>query len=929
MKQGFKFHLNTPGHESMSTREGAIFNIIQKQNLYIICNITSNTESRSAATWHQLLGHNNYYDLLKLPAVVTGMNLKEDTAIAECPTCIKAKMSQHFSKKPANRSTKPFEHISCDLNGPITDHESYQEDPSQIPKYVAGFVDDYTAYISMYIIRSKCDTHVALQNYLVDINELGTIKKIRTDQGTEFKSNHFEDILLKNNIRHEFSSPYSPHQNSRIERQWRSLFDMVRCLLIDSNVPIYLWPYAVIMAAYIRNRVFNRRIGMTPLEAATGERPNLANLRLFGCLCYPYIQKQHRKKLDPHATEGVFLGYDKKSPGFIILFPRENSIRIVREVKFTTRYYFSENTQDTLKEIEDTIPKMASSYTNPSRNKEEEPSITRYPLRTRQRTQHYGVGEDEDLDSVSNIHYINSVNNIKKVIETPSSYRQAIRSPQYDKWNSAMKKELMELKENNTFSLVYLPPGAKAIGGKWVYKISSPPGEELRFRARYVAKGFSQQEGINYAETFSPTCKFSTIKIATQICIDEGMLMHQADVNSAFLNAELDYAIYITQPEGFISDHSKVWKLHKSLYGLKQSAHLWNEKLISFMLKQNFTKSPNDPCLFTKFTAQIKMFVIIWVDDLIICSNNSEALDLFKSNFGLQFKIKDMGELSFFLGMEFVRKNNTISINQTLYANSILERFGMENCAGANVPCNPSVYTLVAEEYDSKLYDDPTAYRELIGSLIYLMVGTRPDLTFITTLLSRFMHAPKVVHFKIGMGVLKYIKNTLEYSLTYCKSATPLEVSGYSDSDFASIADRRSISGYCFQLSPESALISWKTCRQSIVATSTCEAEFMALHECAKEALYLRKIWGDFTNKPMQCVSIKADNLGAIELSKNPSFHKRSKHISIKFMATRDYIKTNYVKVTYIPSAQNLADLFTKPLSRVKLNSFDSIRGPK
>ena len=172
------------------------------------------------------------------------------------------------------------------------------------------------------------------------------------------------------------------------------------------------------------------------------------------------------------------------------------------------------------------------------------------------------------------------------------------------------------------------------------------------------------------------------------------------------------------------------------------------------------------------------------------------------------------------------------------------------------------------------------------------------------------------------------IKNTINYSLTYCKSATPLEVSGFTDSDFASIADRRSISGYCFQLSPDSALISWKSSRQSIVATSTCEAEFIAIYEACKEALYLRKLWSDFNNRAPECINIKADNLSAIELTKNPTFHKRSKHIDVKYTATRDYIKQKYVTVTYIPSAENLADLFTKPLSKVKLESFSSIRGP-
>ena len=463
IKSGYSFNLNISNSETMTTPEGIIFHIKVINNLYFISNIenSSHQTKKSAKSWHRLLGHNNYADLLKLPSVVTGMYFTDDIQTPECSTCIKSKMTETFSRKPAIRSTKPFQHISTDLNGPIIGSES---DDDMIPKYIAGFVDEYSSFVSLYIINRKSDCHLALKMYLADINEFGKPTKLRSDNAKEYESNEFEEILLNRGIKHEFSSPYSPHQNSKIERQWRTLFDMVRALLIDSNVPLKYWPYAVIMAAYLRNRVFNRRLNMTPMEAATGQRPNLNNIQLFGSICYPYIQKKFRKKLDPKSTEAVFLGYDSKSPAYVVLFPIEDRIRKVRECKFTNSYYFEESNNED--KISTHLPKMASSKEEitPDRRSESTPveldDSARYPIRIRTRTQHYGVDEDHDSDYVSNVHFVFDFNNSNLVIKIPTTYKQAINSPQSEQWIEAMRTQMLVLIENNTFSLVTLPPGA-------------------------------------------------------------------------------------------------------------------------------------------------------------------------------------------------------------------------------------------------------------------------------------------------------------------------------------------------------------------------------------------------------------------------------------------------------------------------------------
>ena len=277
------------------------------------------------------------------------------------------------------------------------------------------------------------------------------------------------------------------------------------------------------------------------------------------------------------------------------------------------------------------------------------------------------------------------------------------------------------------------------------------------------------------------------------------------------------------------------------------------------------------------------------------------------------------------MGIQFDISDNVISMNQSLYVQTILERFNMSNCTPRTLPCDPSVYHLLEEKSDP--LQDPTKYRELVGSLIYLMTGTRPDLAYVVNLLSRFMHSPTNLHMTLAIGVLKYLKHTSHYDLKFVNSKDNLNIIGYSDSDFASDSDRKSFSGYAFKLNENSALISWRSCKQTIVATSTCEAEYIALHEATNEALFLRQLFAEFTKLPMQTVNIFADNQGSICLAKHQNCHRRTKHISVKYHATRDYVAKNYILITYIPTNHNIADMFTKPLPGPKLKSFAIIRG--
>ena len=247
--------------------------------------------------WHKVLGHCNLNDVRKLQSVVNGMNITNSDECT-CEICIRGKMCQFRSRILDKRAQKPLEFVHCDLAGPT--------DPVARDgfKYAISLVDDYTSIIMVYFLKQKSDTIDATRKFLADVVPFGTVRRIRSDNGTKFTGHNFQSLLREHTIKHETSAPYSPHQNGTVERAWCSLFSMARCLLLEANLPRQLWTYAVMASAYIRNRCFNPRLGRTLFEALTGSRPNVANMHVFGSVCYAYVQ--NTKKLEPPRQEGYF-----------------------------------------------------------------------------------------------------------------------------------------------------------------------------------------------------------------------------------------------------------------------------------------------------------------------------------------------------------------------------------------------------------------------------------------------------------------------------------------------------------------------------------------------------------------------------------------------------------------------------------------------
>ena len=402
------------------------------------------------------------------------------------------------------------------------------------------------------------------------------------------------------------------------------------------------------------------------------------------------------------------------------------------------------------------------------------------------------------------------------------------------------------------------------------------------------------------------------------------------DVKTAYLNAPLDCVIFMEQPEGFevVGENGQklVYQLNKSLYGLKQSGRNWNNVLHQFLIDNLFIHSPVDPCVYFINSDTGHILILIWADDIIIAANSLNSVNKVKSLLKGKFKMKDLGSVKYFLGIEFVHKNGGIEINQTHYVTKLLEKEGMIQCKSRATPCESNPNSFNDNGNGIKENQNSRKYRELVGSLIYLMTCTRPDISWVVTKLSQHLEKPEIADWVMLKHVLRYLKGTCDHGLFYQKSKTGLVLFGYSDSDWAaSIEDRRSTTGFYYSLNPYGPPVSWKSKKQRTVALSSCEAEYMALTASVQEACFLQMLLRDLIKLPDSPIKIYGDNQGAIALVKNLIIHSRSKHIDVRFHFIREKFLNNFVDIIYVPTDINVADIMTKPATKNKLSKFHTM----
>lgn len=499
---------------------------------------------------------------------------------------------------------------------------------------------------------------------------------------------------------------------------------------------------------------------------------------------------------------------------------------------------------------------------------------------------------------------------------SPDTRKEAISGPDAQCWLKAEVEELSKIKNAGTYQLVTRPKDRKVVGCRFAYKLKvDATGKPTVYKARLVAKGYSQIPGVDFGETFAPTVRLESLRVLFAIrSINNWPPILHVDWVSAFLNGELEETIYMEQPPGHSEGNGKVWLLKRPLYGLKQAPRQWHLKLKEFFESNGFIRLKTDPGLFCKNIGTDKIIVGPYVDDNPICGSNEQLNLAFKDVIEKSFATNDLGVLKNFLSMLVVQSPGNIYVSQPGHTLSIVRFAKQLDAKPANTPMSPDK-TLTSE--DGPLTEEEleqmssSPYGTLVGKLLYVNITTRPDISYAVNRLCRYLKDPGPKHWEAAKQVVRYLKNTADYELKYY--GNKMDLTGYCDADWAGDTEnRKSTCGFIFFLGK--GPISWSTKQQSVVARSSAEAEYLALSYATEEAIHLRQLLAELGFPQKEATIIYSDNISAIKLSNNPTFHKRTKTIDIRHHFIRDHVEKGEIKFIHCGTKDMLADIFTKPL---------------
>ncbi|XP_073816655.1 ecdysteroid phosphate phosphatase isoform X1 [Musca autumnalis] len=895
--------------------------------------------------WHKRYGHLNANDMQKLlnGGLVRGMFFEaKDIENLSCTTCSMCKItSQPFTSYGNSFSKHPLELVHTDICGPM---RVRSEGGS---RYFISFIDDFSRFITVYFLKRKSDALQVFKRYKSNVEKQTgyVLKTLRSDNGTEYLNNDFQMFLKSEGINHQTTVVYTPQQNGIAERANRTLMEMARCLLLDSGLPQSIWSEALNTSVYIRNRCPTKVLqNKTPYECWYGRKPSVAHLRTFGCDVVALNKRKGKSKLLPKGEQLTFVGYAHQTKGYRLYNRNLKTITIARDVKFFENSFSNfgigddgesesnddwfvvdigadkeqnknVNTADPVIEDDmETSVDESDDGESGQKRKRGRPKVNRTGRRGRPRKLRV---VEAASNALLNYAYFDE--------EDPKSIAEAMQSKNAERWKEAMHAEYDCLQKKKTWKLVEKPTNRNIVGCKWVFVTKrNQNGEVEKYKARLVAQGFSQKPQIDYTETYSPVIRMSAVRMLFAVAAQKGYLLNHIDIVSAYLNGELEEEVFMRQPQMFVDTNypDRVCKLNKSLYGLKQAGRDWNKKLNDVLVNIGFERCKSDNCLYVKNKDQDLVLVAVYVDDLLLCCSSEEIMKGVVRELNKYVDAVDRGPAKYYLGIQIERDGlrGKISIHQEKYVNELLEKWQMTECKPTSTP---SMNGMVLEKCSKEncCGYDVNKYQSLIGALNYLSVYSRPDITHIVSKLAQFNSHPEKEHFIAAKHVLRYLKGKPKGTLTYDKNNNGLVL--YTDADWGSdVSDRKSYSGFVIFMS--GGPVAWESQNQSFVSLSSMEAEYVAMCQGTKEIVYQRSLLREIGLEEYVRVAtvLNCDNQSAQFLVQNPVAHKRSKHIDIRYHYIREKFDNKEITIQYVASEENVADLFTKCLSKVKHNKF-------
>lgn len=915
---------------AIAKREGNLFKMMFRREKSEKCLLTT-----SIKTWHERLAHQN---VKYVRDILNKNNVKyiDDWNDYVCSGCVYGK--QHRISHPINPkvSKNPLDLIHVDL---------CEMNIRSLggAKYFLLFKDDFSHFRTVYFLKSKDEAAAKLDIFMKMVeNQFDRkVKCLRSDNGTEIKNADTRKLLEELGIFHTKSNVYTPQQNGRIEREMRTVVESARSAIHARNLNENLWAEAVNYAVFTLNQTGTSSLkGQSPAELWFGRRIDVRKLKSFGCECYVLIQDHKRAKTEKKSKKGIFVGYDLDSPCYRIYMSDDKDVVSSDNVIFDEKIEAKKDHTEfevPLKENrnessggESEISESESSNSENSDNDQLPANLVnndhddsddssddnqpaqinlrnRRTLKAPARFKDYVMGYRRE-ENYANVAMIGEIEDI--------SLSEALND---EKWRKAMNEEFESLIKMKTWNLVEAPEDVQPLTCRWILRQK----QDGRFKARLVARGFEQKEGIDYSETFSPVARHVSIRLILSLAASMKMKLMTFDVKTAFLHGDLKEDIYMYQPEGFDDGTGHVCKLNKSIYGLKQAPKNWNEKFSKFLKSLGFENTDDDPCVY--YNEDRSMIIALFVDDGLIAGTNTDemiqVLEKLNREFEVTFDIASNNRLSY-LGMQIQNDSSGIFVNQSQYTQRILQRFKFDMLNPASTPMERGMVTDEGNLINNKPLEKSEPYREVIGSLLYLATISRPDISFAINYLSRSCSKPMISHWKMVKRVFQYLKGTVHYGIFFNGDT---KLVAYTDSDYGGdTLTGHSTSGVLIN---RGGPIVWYTQKQRLVATSTAEAEYRAAVSSIDDICWIRRIGNELgfldLNQP---TTLCVDNQSAIHMLQNThegKITKGKKHIDISRKFIQEHIGTT-VKLKHVKSNDQLADILTKPLSR---KNFEELRG--
>lgn len=837
--------------------------------------------------WHKLLAHRNLRDIKRQQSF--GLKITKCNCNHECESCKLGKLCELPYPKMSEKPARPLDIISADICGPLQSTPQHQ-------RYFLTITDHHTDYTEVKYMKEKSEAKQHIKNFIEFCkNQLhDKPKTFRTDRGTEFLDSVLKTYLDAEGIKIEYTTPYSAQQNGVAERKNRTLNDATRTMIISSGLPKNLWSEAMKNAVYTFNRLARKGQTAAPIELFFKKKAKGIFLE-FGTEVYVMTRKHERSKYDPHGKVVRFLSIDDHSKGFRLW--DGNKIVIDRNVVTKTKINLKYEPPLTNIKLKDISTTSSNPHSVIETEHQQPPVMT--PQNTLRRSNRIAAQHQALVSDIQQ--------------EDPKSYKEAINSMHKSEWLNAMNEEYKSLHNTKTIEIVDKPKDKKLVGSLWVFKRK----EEItgvRFKARLVAQGFTQKYGQDFDQTFAPVARSATIRMLLSTAGIRGMSVKQFDVETAFLNGELKEELYMKMPKGMEQDN-KVLRLRKSIYGLKQAAKAWNDKLNETLMEIGFIQSKSDDCLYILKQGLNRCYLVCHVDDMIIAATQKSIIKQVFDKLTNKFTMKDLGDVSHFLGVEINKTaEGHFMINQRKYIEKIGEVFQVDKAKPQKFPIDPNFYNL---DRGSPLTTN-NEYRKIIGKLLYLSTNTRPDISASVCILAQRVEKPHETDLFEALRIVKYLNGTKQFQLYLSDPNRPKGIIAYSDSNWGEDKiDGKSNSGsICFI---NGGPITWRCKKQTNVAISTCEAEYYAATETAKEVLWLRKLMEDFEIQQDKTIPILVDNQSCISLIETGDFKQRTKYIGVKYHFLRDHVQKGNFILQYVPTEINTADMLTKPLNSTKI----------